>query len=364
MVNLDLCFETQNAGEYIIPSLLPQHSPGLTRFGDTPINQWLLFRYRYSFMPKGMISRITVRMNRYIMGKMMWRYGVALQIGEAQAEILENAYRKELRIRITGQNKTEALAVIREEIKALHDTFQYLDPEELIPCNCSQCSNLRNPCFYSYALLKEYRRTGRYKIVCERSLEDVVLHGLIGELTPPPGLQPPLYDRVVRAGNKKDDAVKKRNKLLVAFARADKQWLDRVKTHLKEFEDEGFELDIWNDLQLNAGKKWERGIAEVFEEIKIVVLLVTTDFLVSDFIVKNELPPLLETAEQQGAVILPLIIKPCRFARNLNLAQFQTINDPERPLISLSESGQEEALLRLTETIDEQLRDINPTLTR
>ncbi|MCP5045677.1 MAG: TIR domain-containing protein [bacterium] len=364
MVNLELCYGSEESGKYFIPQLLSPTSPGVTQFQNTPITERLHFRYRYFFMPEGILSRLMVRMNRYIYGKMFWRNGVVLQIGDAVAEIVENPYRKDLQIRISGEGRTEALALLREEIKDIHDTLQYLEVEELIPCHCSQCSNQRNPRFYSYRILKEYRRKGRYKIVCQKSLEDVVIHGLIGELTPPPSQEPPLYDRIVRTIDKQTEILKKRNKLFIAYSRSDVQWLERVRTYLKEFEDEGFELDIWDDSQLDAGKKWEQVIEDAIAEIKVAVLLISTDFLASAFIVQNELPPLLEAAERDGTVILPLILKPSRFTKNPHLAQFQPVNDPDKPLITLPEGGQEEMMLRLTETIDDNLRDINPSLTR
>ena len=70
-------------------------------------------------------------------------------------------------------------------------------------------------------------------------------------------------------------------------------------------------------------------------------LLVSADFLASDFITDNELPPLLKNAEERGTRILPLIVKPCRFARDKNLRHFQAINDPKQPLALLSPGEQE-----------------------
>ena len=45
-------------------------------------------------------------------------------------------------------------------------------------------------------------------------------------------------------------------------------------------------------------------------------MLVSTDFLASDFITHDELPPLLEAAEQEGTLILPVIVSPCAFERS------------------------------------------------
>lgn len=361
MISQELCFANDKQG-YIVPALLPRQAPGMTQFANTPANELLHFRYRYTFMPTGIMGRLMVRMNQYIMGKMIWRSGMVLQLGEAVVEILENFYHRELRIRITGKGRPEAFDMVRQEIKALHATVPGLEPGEMIPCNCVQCTNQANPVFYSYDLLKKYRRSGRFKIVCYRSLEDVVIHGLLTAMIAPPSPQP-TYHRVIPAVEQKIQQPRRRNKIFVAYVQKDHPWLNRIRTHLKEFEDEGFELDIWDDEQLNTGSKWEREISRAAAEAKIALLLITTDFMAADFITKNELPPLLEAAERDGAVILPLILKPSRFQKNPHISHFKPVNHPDHPMISVPESDQEEILVSLTETIEENIRDINPFLT-
>ena len=70
--------------------------------------------------------------------------------------------------------------------------------------------------------------------------------------------------------------------------------------------------------------------------------MVSADFMASDFIIDNELPPLLEAARDKGTTrILSVVLNHCRFARDSNLSQFQAVNDPAVPLLSLSRTEQE-----------------------
>ena len=75
--------------------------------------------------------------------------------------------------------------------------------------------------------------------------------------------------------------------------------------------------------------------------------MVSADFLASEFINTNEIPPLLEAARDRGALILPLIIGPSLFLRTTSIAHFQTVNDPNQPLISLPEGAQEDIFVRV-----------------
>lgn len=64
--------------------------------------------------------------------------------------------------------------------------------------------------------------------------------------------------------------------------------------------------------------------------------------MASDFIIDNELPPLLEGARDKDTTrILPVVLNHCRCTRDSNLSQFQAVNDPAEPLLSLSRTEQE-----------------------
>ena len=76
--------------------------------------------------------------------------------------------------------------------------------------------------------------------------------------------------------------------------------------------------------------------------------------MASDFIVDNELPPLLAKAESQGTRIVPVILKPCRFARH-NLGRFQAINAPSNPMISMNEGEQEFVYDQVAELVEKSL---------
>jgi cell division protein FtsZ len=86
--------------------------------------------------------------------------------------------------------------------------------------------------------------------------------------------------------------------------------------------------------------------------------LVSADFLASDFISEDELPPLLEKAERDGAIILPVVISPCRFVETRNLSQFQAVNDPAKPLLDQSKADQERVFLNLSKVIEQALSAI------
>jgi len=132
----------------------------------------------------------------------------------------------------------------------------------------------------------------------------------------------------------------KRPNVFLSYSHSDRDYLDRLLIHLKPLEKEGL-IDLWVDTRLRAGDRWKKEIEKALTRATVAILLVSADFLASDFITDNELPPILRNAEEKGTRIIPIIVKPCRFTRDKNLRHFQAINDPKDALILLSEGDQE-----------------------
>jgi hypothetical protein len=113
-------------------------------------------------------------------------------------------------------------------------------------------------------------------------------------------------------------------------------------------------VDIWDDTKISPGKKWPEEIANAIRLAKVSVLLISVNFMASEFIAANEMPPLLEAAEREGAIILPVIISLCKLG---NLEMFQAVNSPSRPLVDMSRGDRDRIWIALVEAITEALNE-------
>jgi hypothetical protein len=147
------------------------------------------------------------------------------------------------------------------------------------------------------------------------------------------------------------------DRLFISYSHKDRSVLDRLMVHLKPLEREGL-VDAWNDTRIEAGADWKREVENSLGHARAAILLVTADFLASDFIVENELPPLLHNAESKGTSVIPLIVKPCRYTRDASLRRLQAINDPAQPLLSLNEVEQERVLDSVAIAVEKAMRPI------
>lgn len=124
------------------------------------------------------------------------------------------------------------------------------------------------------------------------------------------------------------------NRVFVSYSHKDHKLLARLQTHLKPLERQG-QLELWDDTRIQAGDKWRHEIREAIESCRVAILLISADFMASDFIHANELPPLLNGARRRGVRIFSIIVGYSNF-EDTELAQFEAVNNPSRPLWLLS----------------------------
>lgn len=143
-------------------------------------------------------------------------------------------------------------------------------------------------------------------------------------------------------------------KIFISYTLRDIDWLDRLKVHLKPIEREGI-IELWDDTKIMAGARRKDELQEALYTSRVAVVLVSAEFLASDFISEHVLPKLLSRAAYGGTTIIPIIISPCLFDRS-ELSVFQTIRTPNgRPLTALKRAEQEQILVNVAETILEVL---------
>jgi len=145
-------------------------------------------------------------------------------------------------------------------------------------------------------------------------------------------------------------------KVFVSYSHKDSFWLERLRVHLKPLVREG-KLELWDDKKISTGSDWPAEIAKALAEAHAAILLISADFLASDFITHNELPPLLAAAKHNGKLIMPLHVEWSRFSVTASLKDFQSFNPPDEPLVDLSKGQQEKWLVDLSIELEKILHN-------
>jgi len=180
MIKFKLCYKIPNTRDtHIAPQLLEESQP--------PYN-WqetnnLILRYTYEFLPKGIIIQFIVAMHRHIWQQQyVWKNGVVLEKEETKAEVIEYYGKREIKIRVVGKHKRDLLTTVTYELDKIHDSYQRLKYNKLIPCHCQKCKPSQEPYFYEYNQLRERIFHNRLEVECGKPpYHTVQVLSLIGD---------------------------------------------------------------------------------------------------------------------------------------------------------------------------------------
>lgn len=175
MKNYELCFELDNKGNFIVPELLPADPP--ETLPKMPIEKSIWIEYRYDFFPSGIITRFIVRTSNLSKEKNIWRYGVHLFTEDSQAQIIEDDINRTIKVLVSGKGKRELLAIIRNELRGIHDTFEGLKYSEMIAVE------KKSKIFKSYDEVKVHAEMKRNIFIYELRIE-IDPQIVLGEIIP------------------------------------------------------------------------------------------------------------------------------------------------------------------------------------
>lgn len=109
--------------------------------------------------------------------------------------------------------------------------------------------------------------------------------------------------------------------IFFSYARADRHFLELLKKHLAGLFRTGL-ITIWDDSEIKPGTQWLSQIEAHINSADIILLLVSPDYLASDFLDRHEIKPILQRHDAQEALVIPVFLRPVAL-ENTPLAQLQ-----------------------------------------
>ena len=141
-------------------------------------------------------------------------------------------------------------------------------------------------------------------------------------------------------------------KIFLSYSHSDRQWAERLLIHLRAFADG---VEVWSDSQIAIGADWSDAITKAIASADFAIILVSADYLASDFIASGELPALLKSSAQGRTLILPVMLSAAFIDPASPLLNIQFVNDPHRPLSELKRSEQDRVFVEVARAIQERL---------
>jgi tetratricopeptide (TPR) repeat protein/energy-coupling factor transporter ATP-binding protein EcfA2 len=94
-----------------------------------------------------------------------------------------------------------------------------------------------------------------------------------------------------------------------SYSHKDEKLRDKLDNHLTLMQRQGF-ITEWHDRRIEAGDEWGNEISAHLNSAHIILLLVSDDFIASDYCYSVEMGRALERHEQEEARVIPIILRP------------------------------------------------------
>src|SRR5450432_1902291 len=116
------------------------------------------------------------------------------------------------------------------------------------------------------------------------------------------------------------------------YAREDQEMLRHLKKHLAPLVRDG-QIKIWSDIDLDAGVEWEKELHRHLESADIILLLISPDFMDSDYCYSTEMGRAIARHNEGSAQVIPVLLR-STFWLNAPFAKFQMVPTDAKPITS------------------------------
>ncbi len=152
---------------------------------------------------------------------------------------------------------------------------------------------------------------------------------------------------------------KKSRKVFISYARKNKRYKDRLDTHFSTEQRKGV-LDIWSDSdKIQAGTNWEQEIDKALTGSELAVLILSADFLSSDYIQNTELPAIMKRVRNKRMSVVPVLLSDCRWKEHPLIGDLHVIG-ADKPFHERTNNERERAWKDVVDQTVKAFEEIPP----
>jgi internalin A len=306
MKKFELCFSFFDSGpdggaHYLIPELLDKQEPEAAAAFDPA--KCLNFRYEYEVLPEGLLPRFIVRTHGLIEDEHRWRTGVILRFEEGRALVKADVVDKKVFVHVTGkaEARRRLLGIIRSDFERIHRELKFT-PAEMVPLH----DHPEVAVTYEELLVWEQSKTATFPKVIGKQVAQVDVQELLNGVD---------LEGTRRREDTREALAEMREepiRVFISYAHKDERFRLALEPHLKLLQRQGL-IATWHDRLIKPGAQWADVIDANLEQAKIILPLVSSDFIASDYCYEIELKRALERHEAKEAVVIPVIIRDCNW---------------------------------------------------
>ena len=135
--------------------------------------------------------------------------------------------------------------------------------------------------------------------------------------------------------------------IFMSYSHKDEDLRNQLETHLAMLKRDGV-IDLWHDHRILPGDEFEKAISDALEGAQVIMLLVSPDFLDSDYCYDKELQRAMERHHSGEARVLPVILRHCDW-HSASFGKLLATPPEGKPIMKWADI--DEAFFRVTQDI-------------
>lgn len=148
-------------------------------------------------------------------------------------------------------------------------------------------------------------------------------------------------------------------KIFCCYAHQDERLLNKLKAHLESLRRQNL-VEVWDDRDISAGTEWKQEASKQLNTADIILLLVSSDFMYSDYCYSIEMKRALERHERGEARVIPIILRRTHW-QHAPLDGLQALPTDGRPVTDSHWSTQDEAFFNIVIGISKVIEELIPS---
>ena len=301
LLEFNLIFKKTGTDDtYIFPQYLPDN-PYLVHFQQLMPIACVI---RLAYLSRSLVTRFLVSYAN-TPGSYYWRYGAFIKRGSFHLFVQMDAHQQTVTIHISDGPTREKYAVLQE----LFQFFTLPDFKEMGRSDGGLLGKDERRQAERATVSEEAKKTLQLSsdgvdFATVHNLEEAIRSKITKVLSTEEAYinVSPVMHQLLNAGAPTP------KKIFLSYAHKDELYKKELDTHFAALKRSGL-VETWQDREIMAGDDWDKVIKEAISQADIVLLLLSPDFMASDYIWNTELP----SAKAHSTAIIPLFIRPCDF---------------------------------------------------
>ena len=269
-----------SAPQYLPPTCKDLSEKAFNNLLDR-LPQRLVLHYP-DFLPRSLIPRFICRYGNLAKDE-YWKYGIVFHKNGEEVCVVCDYDKQDIAIRSAARFSTLTLELL-ETLRNIDDSASL----EIAVSEEHDAVQLIGP--VPFVKLQEYCSKGR-EYVEWGSKEFDMRHfkGLFGREKEP--------ERTAK-------------KAFFSYSKHDRAYLESFLKHLAALRRNG-KIEAWDDSKLKGGEEWDAAIKQNLKEADIIFLLISPDFLDTDYVWDVEIKTAMERHERREAIVVPIVLRHC-----------------------------------------------------